>query len=133
MCCESFWKRVVVFCLAFGFGVLVSDAFFSKETSSESQKTVNISVSIEKNCVPVDSSLKYENLAVKEKPDSAPLNETPKLEIKKDADKKSLKEDQAKQKPTAEPNGQFYVPSKDSAEYKILLHREKCFETDGRK
>ncbi len=131
---ETFWKRVIVFCLTFGLGVFVSNAFISKELPSENQKSVNNSVSNEKNCVPVDTSLKYENLTGRDKTDSIAINEIPKLEVKKtETDTKALKENQVKQKNIAKPKNQLYNPSKDSAEYKILLHREQCFEVQGQK
>jgi len=37
MCGEAFWKRVVVFCLTFGFGVLVSSVFISNKIVVNSQ------------------------------------------------------------------------------------------------
>ncbi|MEP6901336.1 MAG: hypothetical protein ABJA66_06270 [Actinomycetota bacterium] len=134
MCCNAFWKKVIVFCLTFGLGTFVSNAFISKELSSENQKTVNNSVSNEVNCIPIDSSLKYENLAAKEEKDLFAINETPKSEVKKTAtDKKTLKDNQAKQKNIAESKEQFYNQSKDSAEYKVLLHKEQCFEAQEQK
>ena len=125
MCCEAFWKRVVVFCLTFGLGVFVSNLFISKESAKENPKLLVISSPSENNCVPVDDSLRYERLTAEEKPN---------VEAKKQEDnKKSLKAEKEKQNNPAESKPQFYNPSKDSAGYKDLLHREKCYESDGRK
>lgn len=132
MCCEAFWKKVVAFCLTFGLGVLVSGVLASKkeckakkELVIEIQKSENSLIPETKNCVPVDGNLKYERLTVEEKPN---------LEAKKTEDKKkSQKAEMEKQDNPAESKPQFYNPSKDSAEYKDLLHREKCYESDGRK
>jgi hypothetical protein len=130
MCCgEAFWKRVVVFCFAFGLGVGVSGLFVSKESVKENNNPAPISAPAEnpaeKNCVPVDGNLKYERLTVVEQT----TLETKKQENKK----KSVKENLEKQNNSAESKPQFYNPSKDSAEYKVLLHREKCFETQEQK
>ena len=35
MCGENFWKRVIVFCLTFGLGVLVSGLFITSETQQQ--------------------------------------------------------------------------------------------------
>lgn len=140
MCGETFWKRVVVFCLAFGLGVFVSSAFISKEIPAESLKTTSSSMpenliapanagSSEKNCVAVDSSLRYERL-ISKAPDrlsSMEVAPPPKSPNPQTA-KKFSKNDQEKQKDSAELKRQFYVPSEDSAEYQTLLHRERCFE-----
>lgn len=137
MCCgEAFWKRVVVFCLTFGLGVLVSTFFTLREAQIslcpsktklliENQKPENNSLTETKNCVPVDGNLKYERLTAEEKPD---------LEVNKTEEKKkSLKVEKEKQNNPAESKPQFYNPSKDSAEFKELLHREKCFEAQNQK
>jgi len=136
MCCKAFWKRVVAFCLTFWLGVLVSSVFtLRQEHSSYCPSKTNLSLEIQtpenssipetKTCVPVDGSLQYERLTAEEKPD---------LEAKKpEGKKKSLKAEKEKQDNPAQPKPQFYNPSKDSAEYKDLLHREKCFETQKQK
>lgn len=136
MCGEAFWKRVVVFCLTFGLGVLVSTFFTLRQAQIlhcpsktklliENQKPEKNSFTETKNCVPVDGNLKYERLTAEEKPD---------LEVNKTEEKKkSLKVEKEKQNNPAEPKPQFYNPSKDSAEFKDLLHREKCFEIQKKK
>ncbi len=125
MCCEIFWKKVVVFSLAFGISVFVSNAFTSSEIPTESIKTTINLAPQSKNCVPVDGNLKYERLTTAE--------EQAKLATKKQEEKKKvLKNSQEKQNNFTQ-SQQFYVPSKDSAEYKILLHREQCFEAQGQK
>ncbi len=141
MCCgETFWKRVVVFCLTFGLGVLVSGLFISNKKCTAGQlppsvKPIVISAPPEnKNCVPLDENLKYERLTAKEKTVPAVAEEDSKLKAKKPEDKKkSLKAEKRKQNNSAEPKPHFYNPSKDSVEYKNLLHREKCFEAQDQK
>jgi hypothetical protein len=138
MCClsKAFWKGIVAFCLTFSLSVFVSSFFTLGQAHSsycssknnlslEIQTPENSAISETKNCVPVDGSLKYERLTTEEKPN---------LEAKKTEDKKkSLKAEKEKQNNPAQPKPQFYNPSKTDAEYKDLLHREKCFESDGRK
>ncbi len=138
MCGEAFWKRVVVFCLTFGLGVLVSGLFISNKKCTAGQllpsvKPVVVSAPTEnKNCVPLDENLKYERLTAEEKNVPAVAEEDSKLKAKKPEDKKkSLKDEKEKQKNPVEP--QFYDPSKDSAEYKYLLHKERCFEPQEQK
>ena len=138
MCGEAFWKRVVVFCVTFGLGVFVSGLFISnKECTAEklppSVKPIVISAPPEnKNCVPVDENLKYERLTAEEKNVPAVAEEDSKLKAKKPEDKKkSLKDEKEKQNNPAAP--QFYNPSKDSAEYQYLLHKERCFEPQAQK
>lgn len=135
MCCsEAFWKRVVVFCLTFGLGVLVSTFFTIREAETthcptktklliENQKPENDSLTETKNCVPVDGNLKYERLTAEEKPD---------LEANKTKDKKKSPKEEKLNNP-AEPKPQFYDPSKTDAEIKDLLHRERCFEPQYQK
>ena len=136
MCCgKAFWKGIVVFGLTFALGVFVS-SFFTLRTATTSncndlkkkfpaanQKTENNAAPESKKCVPLDGHLKYERLTAGEKP---------KAVAKKQRDKKkSLKNEKDKQN---NPTGrQFYNPSNDSAELQVLLHKEKCYESDGRK
>jgi hypothetical protein len=126
MCCgKAFWKRIIAFCVTFGLGLLVSNLFISKEAAKENPEPTVILAPAESNCVPVDGNLKYERLTAEEKPD---------LDAKKTEEKKkSLKAAKEKQNKTAEPEPQFYNPSKTDAEYKKLLHREKCFEAQDQK
>jgi len=130
MCGQVSWKRIVVFGLTFGLGVSVSGLFIVKElpelpAPNIQQTLFSASPAENKNCVPHDSSLKYERLVAKDKTEQLTSVEKPNLDVKKDK-QKLRQEKQAKQKPPAAP--QFYNPSKDSAEYQYLLHREKCFE-----
>ncbi len=153
MCCgEAFWKRVVAFCLTFGLGVFVAGLFISGQVPQTVKPVVVPAAAENKNCVPIDKSLKYENLPHYEEklPAFEPLPESDAKIVcekqsgkcyyvvpdeKNKADKKpedktnSLKNETEKQKKSAEP--QYYNPSKDSAEFKELLHKERCFETQA--
>jgi hypothetical protein len=134
MCCGSaFLKRFFVFVLTFALGVSVSGFFIprtppaefcpnvnSEPPPSKNQKFENAPILEQKNCVPVDVNLKYERLTAAEKPDFEA--------IKKDEKKKSLTAEEKTQKNSAASKQQFYSPSKDKAEVKDLLHREKCFD-----
>ena len=133
MCGDIFWKKVLVFCLTFGSGVLVSGLFIPKELPAQNIKqTVNQMPAENKNCVPVDSNLRYEPLVAKNEAEQTTLAEKPKPDAKKkESGKKLPKEKPEKPETVSEP--QLYNPSKDSAEYKKLLHREKCFEAPPQK
>ena len=133
MCCWNFWKGLIVFCVTFGLGVLVSSAFIPKECTAP---PVNPSLSMKppaplenKNCVPVDTNLKYENLsdekpefsAEADKADLKPLVSEKKNEVKK----------VEKRKPETKP--QPPVAGKVPAEFQTLVHLEKCFEAPPQK
>lgn len=107
---EAFWKRLTAFCLTFGLGVFLSNNFTLKEKPSENALQL---APKRENCVPADANLKY-----------LPLKE------KSEVSEEELKRIEA-EKSNAEP--QLYIPERDKAEYKILLHKEKCYESDGRK
>ncbi len=66
MCCKSFWKKIVLFSLAFGFSVFISDTFFPNQQSLENEQQITDTSSKKKNCVPVDKSLKYQTLPLEE-------------------------------------------------------------------
>lgn len=131
MCGENYWKGISVFCLSFGLSVFVSSFFAVEEfnlkfcplkiKSSNEQQIIEKRFVDTKNCVPLDQNLTYEELS---KIDSAPtliVEETlkDKLNGKKQKDQKKLLRDNKKKN---------YSPSKDTAEYKTLLHKEKCYE-----
>lgn len=125
MCGEGSWKGVTVFCLAFWIGIFIANDFTARDFEMRRAITpVSENVSTpDKKCVPLDESLKYRN-----------LTQEPKKEAEKQPKAKNKsKEDKATLKKSAESQPQYYVPSKDSAEYKNLLHKEKCYESDGRK
>lgn len=127
MCCsEAFWKRVVVFGLTFGLGVFVAGLFISEQLPASINPTLIAAPPENKNCVPLDKNLKYEHLTTEDR--NIPLDGKERLATKKQEDKKkSSKAEQNKQKKSAAQ--QYYDPSKDSAEFKELLHKERCFET----
>ena len=134
MCGEAFWKRVVVFCLTFGLGVFIADSFKSNESPTKRIKITADAILKQQKCVPVDASLKYQNLAVKEEIAPPPVEENVNIDLNNQQIKKSISKDIAeKQKTVAEPKPQVYIPSQDPVEYQILLHKEKCFEADGPK
>ena len=66
MCCKSFWKRLITFCLAFGFGLFSSNTFVSTQTTFENKNVITNLNSTQKNCVSADESLKYQNLPFEE-------------------------------------------------------------------
>lgn len=111
MCSETFWKRVVVFCLTFGLGFFISDVFDSKKMPS---KNVSELSPKRDTCVPVDGFVSYQNLAEKEKSEIS---------------KEQLEKIEA-QKINAEPKPQLYFPERDLAKHKNLLHKEKCYDFD---
>lgn len=125
---EWFWKRMVVFGLTFGLGVFVAGLFISKQMPTSIKPMLIAAPPENKNCVPVDKSLKYETLEGKTPTRPSQLGETTKPEAKKPEDKKkSLKSE--KQNNPAAPRS--YDPAKDSVEVKNLLHKERCFETQA--
>ena len=115
MCGEIFWKRITIFCLAFGLGFFVTNVFGLKEASIKYVPDFITSAPQKENCVPVDENLKYHNL--KEK-----------TEISKDDLDKIEAE---KIKSNGEP--QLFIPEKDSVELKTLLHKEKCYDSNEQK
>ena len=134
MCGKNFWKGVIVFCLAFGFGAFVPEFFISKDLPAQKNEPVVNSPSTQSNCVPVDKNLKYETAPLykeeflpveKEKPTLDSRELVKKSESKKTIEKEKTEEVKKEEKPA---KSQPDMPSKDSAEYQILLYKEKCFE-----
>lgn len=151
MRCDFFWKRIVTLCLTFWLGVFVSDLFVSKDlppivvfdaTSEEKvisgnkEPTRNL-MSKKRICVPADVNLKYRFLNGIEK-SSAPAG---KLKEKTGENKNITQENNElrpiksdkKQKIIEELEKQLYKSSEDRALYQNLLHKEKCYESNGRK
>jgi len=136
MCGEIFWKKVLVFCLTFGLGVLVSGLFIPKELPAQNtEQTISPIPAENKNCIPVDGNPRYETLDDKAPNGAFQSEEPPKLKVLKkfEADKKSSKNKREKQNSNGEPEKQPDIAPKDSAEYRDLLHREKCFEAPPQK
>jgi hypothetical protein len=133
MCGQIFWKRIVVFCLTLGLGVLVAGFFTSKELPAQNvNQAVNPAPAENKNCVPVDENLQYQTLENEAPASPFQLEETPKLADSKKYEKhKTPKEHQKKREAIVKQP--YYNPSKDSAEYKDLLHKEKCFDAAEKK
>jgi hypothetical protein len=142
MCCNAFWKRVVVFCLTFGFGVFVSGLFISKEISNENIRTMINSIpekesplektnkttepnAKEKNCIPVDGKLQYIPLNATD--DNSKVEISP--EIKKDKKIKN-KENENRLK---EMSKELDRISRNLPNLQTLLYKEQCFETQEQK
>ncbi|HMS41608.1 MAG TPA: hypothetical protein PKE69_15355 [Pyrinomonadaceae bacterium] len=112
MCGEAFWKRVTAFCLAFGLGSFVSNAFKSEEIRMQIVPDFITSAPQKENCVPADRNLKYRRL--------------------EEVSKEDLKNIEA-EKDKSETQPQLFIPERDLVEHKTLLHKENCFDSDGRK
>jgi hypothetical protein len=143
MCGKVVGKGIVVFSLAFSFGIAASE-FFVPEQSSGINVTTNNQVLapvLEKNCVPADKNLSYQNLPLREPnidfpekaESSGPLviKSDEKKSVKKTAKSDETPAEKQKLKKMTEPHQ--YIPQKDSAEYQTLLHKEQCFETQKQK
>ena len=155
MCCgEAFWKRVVAFSLTFGLGVFVAGFFLSAQVP-QAVKPIIVPAAVDsRNCVPFDESLEYHHLPHYENEVTPVLEPLPESDsnivcevkdpyncyyvIKKDQNesnqkpedkKKSAKAEKEKPNNSADP--QYYAPTENSAEFKNLLHKEKCFETQA--
>lgn len=145
MCCEGFWKRIVTLCLTFWLGVFISDFFALKELPSIdafdiSQKKIvprNIitdidSVSGKKVCAPVDANLKYDDLSRE-----AALIPVPNIKVNKNnpqtSEKSVVTKLEKKRKQIEELEKQLYRLSENRFQYQILLHKENCYESNGRK
>jgi hypothetical protein len=130
MCCRSFLKGLAVFCLTFGFAVWVSKITILKECTAppvnqlpvinsaplQNNPSTAPAQSENKNCVPVDESLKYQTLELKDTPKAAA--------IKPEDKKKSEKNKKEKE---------FDRSVKDSVKVQDLLHHEKCFAAEKQK
>lgn len=110
MCGEAFWKRITAFCLAFGLGFFVSKAFEAEKIKMQIVPDFITSAPQKENCVPADGNLKYHHL--------------------EEVSKEDLKKTEA-EKTETEPS--LFIPERDSVENKTLLHKEKCYDSDGRK
>ena len=112
---EIFWKRITMFCLAFGIGFFITNAFEPKEISMQDALDILTSAPQKTKCIPADEKLKYLRLNKKSEISSEDLK---KIEAEKTESK-------------TEP--QLFIPERDSVEHKTLLHKEKCFDSDGRR
>jgi len=113
MCGEIFWKRITIFCLAFGLGFFVTNVFVPKKLPTQN---VLSPVTNRENCVQVDGFFRHNLLAEKEQTDTL-----------KDETAKEFEIQNSKTEP------QLHVPERDKSEYKTLLHKEKCYDSDVRK
>lgn len=140
MKCEIFWKRIVILCLTLGFGVFVQNFFSLKDLP----ETPMISVMENKNfppdskqirCIVEDGNLKYEYLIYLK--DGEPLISIEEKE-KETADllpgnkKVTPIKTQKVQKSDFDIKSQLIKPSENKAEFQILLHKENCYESNGR-
>ena len=133
MCCQRFWKRMVVFILTFGLGVLVSNVLISKALPSENIKPAvnsapenlksnNDSIPTATNCVPVDGKLAYIPLTANEDKSKTAVNP----EINKD--KKAKNKEPNPEKKAEEMKKDSDKSLKDPPLAETLLYKEKCFE-----
>jgi len=129
MCGENYWKGISVFCLTFGLSVFVSNVFSVRQAVSQTCP-IKITISTQppmverpfvdnKNCAPLDNNLKYQKL------DAKGLSEP---ETEKKAKEKEAQKENKKAGKSTEVKLQPYNPKKETAEYKVLLHKEKCYE-----
>jgi len=123
MNCDAFWKRVITFCLTLGLGVIVSDLFISKETTSVKKRTVANLILIQRKCVPADENLKCHFLSEKEVKTINTYRGNESRSIKLEENRKRVEELKK----------QFYKPLEDRIQNQNLLHKEKCLESNGRK
>lgn len=141
MKCELFWKRIVTLCLTFWLGVFVQNFFALKDLpeievipAAENENLLLNSKRIK--CVSADESLKYEYLIYLNGEETLISVEEKEKEIT-DAIQKEKKvtpiKTQRNQKSDAEIKPQLYKPSEYQAEYRFLLHKENCYESDERK
>ncbi len=129
MNCESFWKRVITFCLALGIGTVASDSWVEKYSQKSKDSTVLISK--DKTCVFADKDLQYQTLPLKEEKYILPEIEH-KPELKPiPSEKKKLKKTETETNPDNIPRvaPQLHIPSQSSAQYRTLLHLENCYES----
>lgn len=133
MCCQSFWKRITIFCLALGIGILASN-FLSLQESPESKKMKNLPFK-EKNCAYADKNLKYETLPLKKKVYNAPqVEEKPEIKlIPFEKEKLETPKIETKQNNFSESVPQLHIPLQSTAQYQTLLHKENCYESDEKK
>ena len=123
---DNFWKGVIVLCLTLLAGVFISDLF-----DSEKEKTKYIGINKELNCQPADSNLKYHLLSKSEAPPKtqAPSKKEPKTVIGVPVlpDLENFKRIGSNTKEL------LYRTDKDKFDSGTLLHKENCYEINGRK
>jgi hypothetical protein len=137
MKCDIFWKRIVTLCLTFWLGVFVQNFFALKElpqidviSAAENENLLPGSKRIK--CIAADESLKYEYLIYLNGEETLISVEEKEREmanlISKEKKVTPIKT-QRNQKNDAEIKPQLYKPSEHQAEYRILLHKENCYES----
>lgn len=151
MKCDVFWKRIVTLCLTFWLGIFVQNFFALKdlpeievfdlsvikeEIVPENKKNeINLN-SKQRHCEPADKNLKYQLLndedvlypvAVAKERENGSHNRkrTKPIEIEKKQERTG--------KPIQEIEKQLYELSKNQIQIQNLLHKENCYESDGRK
>jgi hypothetical protein len=141
MKCDVFWKRIVTLCLTFWLGVFVQNFFALKELpqidvipATENENLLPGSKQII--CSAADKSLKYEYLIYLDGEEtliSVEENEKKIANLTSKEKKATPIKTQRNRKNNAEIKPQLYKPSEHQAEYRILLHKENCYELNGRK
>ncbi|HEY0427117.1 MAG TPA: hypothetical protein VGC76_04845 [Pyrinomonadaceae bacterium] len=117
---QGFGKKIVILCLTFWFGI-----FTYNLTVSEKAPPEETTVAEKLNCVPDDADLQYQLLS--EGKISVPAEQAGKSESKKAAElEKAIKSAEKTDK-------SLYRSSKDRYQYRILIHKEHCYESKGQK
>lgn len=131
---QSLWKGITIFSFALGIGTFTGDYFKAKD-NPEKLQTVQ-----QKNCIFADKNLKYQTLSLKEemhsveridKPNLIPVPKGIKVEKQTEAEKSPIKKVGEIDTTLPKTNNNFDV--KDKEQYSTLLHKELCYESDGRK
>ena len=117
---DNFWKGVIVLCLTLLTGVFVTD-FFKLEKAKPKFARINK----ELNCQPADADLKYHKLESAE----ASSRQEPKT-ITGGGMLSNLEKFERLESDTKE---LLYRPKKDKFDPATLLHKENCYELNGRK
>lgn len=141
---QSIWKGITIFSLALGIGTFTGDFFGVKELPE------NIPVKVQtvenpiqnqtpekRNCRFADPDLKYQTLPLKDEKFSAELLSKPTVLDKSKEKKRKVKEsqkdiDKELEKQVSELRKKLNKAYK-TEEYSTLLHKELCYESDGRK
>lgn len=135
---KSIWKGITIFSLALGIGTFTSDFYGVKEISENVSNEVR---AVEKkNCKFADPNLKYQTLSLKNEKYSAELiNKFGVLSVPADKAEEKKNEVKESQNDLTEKidklNSELKNKSdnKNKEEYSTLLHKELCYESDGRK
>ena len=117
---DNFWRGVIVLCLTLLAGVFVADFF---ESGKEKQKFAVINKEL--NCQPADSNLKNYKLSKTEVPSKQEPRAVTGGSVIPDHENLEGLESETK--------GLLFRPAKDKFDSVTLLHKENCYEINGRK